>query len=214
MNSNRDGEPREEIAGAGEPSALKTFPLQAREDLVLPGTNSVIQGFNRNTMCVAMGLLGTVICAALVLAIQEHRPRSAEVAEKAMQKSGGVSPNDSPAALPEVVGSSGKIAGEISSERAASVEEQFTPEVNQADIQANSTSRSSLQRHDPARVVRPKTPTVSRRSSIRPRFVDVEMRLRALWHQSLARIKRSASWFSNLNKEGRKRVSYAAETTH
>ena len=41
--------------------------------------------FNRNTMVVATGILGTVIFAALVLAVQEHHPLPAEVTEKAMQ---------------------------------------------------------------------------------------------------------------------------------
>lgn len=162
-----------------------------------------MRGFNRNTMWVAMGLLGTVICAALVLAVQEHHQRSVEVAEKAVQKSGEFLPT-------EVADWSGKITDEISSEREKSVEDR-------ANGQADRTLSSPVQRPDPARVIRPKIPSASRRSSMRSkRFVDVKMRLLALWHQSLARIKRSSSWAlsPNLNKEGRKPVGYAADTTH
>jgi hypothetical protein len=169
-----------------------------------------MRGFDRNTMWVAMGLLGTVICAALVLVIQEHHQSSVEVAEKAVQNSGEVLPNDTPVALSEVADWSGKITDEISSEREKSVEDQ-------ADVQASRTLSSPVHRHDPARVIRPKTPSASRRPSKRPNgFVNVRMRLLALWHQSLARIKRSSSWapFSNLDKEGRRRVGYTAETTH
>jgi hypothetical protein len=44
----------------------------------------------------ATGLLGTVIFAALVLAVQEHHPLPAEVAKEAMQTSGEVLPNANP----------------------------------------------------------------------------------------------------------------------
>ena len=168
-----------------------------------------MEGFNRNTMWVATGLLGTVIFAALVLAVQEHHPIPADVAEKAMQTSGGVLPNANPVALSKVVGLSGKRTGEISLGQATSVDDGFTPEINHADVQANGSSWSPAQRHDSARVIRPKIPNVRHRSSI-----DVKIRLLALWHQSLARIKKSRSWTLYSNKERRKKVSYTAETIH
>jgi hypothetical protein len=49
---------------------------------------------------------------------------------------------------------------------------------------------------------------------VRNRLVGVKMRLIALWHQSLARNEKSRSWFSNANKEERKKVSFTAETSH
>jgi hypothetical protein len=215
MNRNQDFEPREEIADDGEPRALNALLLQVREHPALPGTYNVMRGFNRNTMWVAMGLLGTMISAALVLAIQEHHPMAAEVAEGPMQKSGAVLPSDNPVALPEVVGLSGKSAGEISSEPATSVDDRSTPEINHAEVQANGTSPSPAQRHDSVRMIRPKTPNVRNRAIMRPRVVDVKTRLLELWHQSLARTNRSHNWtqFSNLNKEGSKKVSNTAETT-
>ena len=53
-------------------------------------------------------------------------------------------------------------------------------------------------------------PRARSRSSVRPRFVDVKMRLIALWRQSLVRNERSRSWtlFSNSKKGiGRRSVT-------
>jgi hypothetical protein len=77
MISNQDDEPLGEIAHDGQPSVLNA--------LALDGTLNVMRRFNRDTMVVATGLLGTVIFAALVLAVQEDHPLPAEVAKKAMQ---------------------------------------------------------------------------------------------------------------------------------
>ena len=217
MNPDQDGEPREEIADAGQPRALNALRLQAREHPVaLPGGDNVMREFNRNTMWVAMGLLGTVIFAALVLAVQEHHPMPAEVGEKAMQKNGGVLPNANPVALSEVVDSSGKSTDQIFSGPATSIDDGFTAEINHVAVQADGSARSPAQRHDSARVIRPNIPHVTHRSSTRPRFVDVKMRLIALWHQSLARSQRPCSWtlFSSSNKERSRKVGYTAETIH
>jgi|SRR5580704_6603589 hypothetical protein len=61
----------------------------------LEGTSNVMRRPNCDTMLVVTGLLGTVIFATLVLAVQEHHPLPAEVAEKAMQMRGEVLPNAS-----------------------------------------------------------------------------------------------------------------------
>ena len=39
-------------------------------------TSDVIRGFNRDTAWLATGVLGAVIFAALVLAVQEHQPNA------------------------------------------------------------------------------------------------------------------------------------------
>jgi hypothetical protein len=75
------------------------------------------------------------------------------------------------------------------------------------DSQANATSWSSAHSYDFARVIRSKIHNIRHRSPARLRFVDLKMRLIALWHQSLARSQRPRSWtgFWNSNKgEGRK----------
>jgi len=58
-------------------------------------------------------------------------------------------------------------------------------------------------------------PRARSRSSVRPRFVDVKMRLIVLWRQSLVRNERSRSWtlFLELEKGDRKKVSYTAKRT-
>jgi cytoskeletal protein RodZ len=195
MDPNQDDEPLGEIADDGEPRALNALPLQTGEHpLALPGIQKVMRRFNRTTMWVATGLLGTLIFAALVLAVQERHPMAANLAEEARQTSGELLPNASTAALSEVVGSSGKSTDEITPGQATNFDHGFTPEINHPEAQANVSSWSPAQRHDSARVIRPKIPNVRYRSSMRSRFVDVKMRLIALWHQSLARSEKSRSW--------------------
>jgi hypothetical protein len=61
------------------------------------------------------------------------------------------------------------------------------------DSQANATSWSSAHPYDFARVIRSKIHNIRHRSPPRLRFVDVKMRLIALWHQSLAGSQRPRS---------------------
>jgi hypothetical protein len=208
MNSNQDNEPLGEIAHDGQPSVLNA--------LALDGTLNVMRRFNRNTTVVATGLLGTVIFAAVVLAVQEHHPLPAEVAEKAMQTSSEVLPNANPVGLSEVAGLSGKSTDKISSEQATSFDDGFTPEINHAAVQANVSSWSPAPRRDSSRVIRPTIANVRHRSSTRFRFVGVKMWFLTLWHHGLQRAEKSRSWtqFWHSNKERRKKVSYTAETTH
>jgi hypothetical protein len=208
MNSNQDNESLGEIADDGQPSVLDAPALD--------DTLKVMRGLNRNTMVVATGLLGTVIFAALVLAVQEHLPRPAEVAEKAMQTSGEILPNSNSVELPEVVGLGGKSTDKISSEQATSFDDGFTPEINHAGPHASLRSWSPAQRHDSARVIRPTIANVRHRSPTCLRFIAVKMWLLALWHPGLHRAKTSRSWtqFWHSNKERRKKVSYNAKTTH
>jgi hypothetical protein len=82
MNPNQDDEPLGEISDDGEPRVLNAPLLQTREyPLALRGTPNVMRAFNRNTIWVATGLLGTVIFAALVLAVQERHPMAANLGE-------------------------------------------------------------------------------------------------------------------------------------
>jgi hypothetical protein len=204
MKPNQEDELREEMTGDCKPSALRALPLQAREHPALPAANKVMRGYNGNTMWVAMGLLGTVIFSALVLAVQERRPAPAEVMEKATEKNGGVLSGDSPAASSEIDGLSGNGTGGISSEHTTNAGDRLTPEIN-AGVDTSVTSSSVAQRRDPAHLSRPK---MSRRSSIRSANLDVKTRLLALWHQSLERSKRSRSQalFLRSNKRERKKA--------
>jgi hypothetical protein len=158
--------------------------------------------FNRDTMLVATGLLGTVIFAALVLAVQEHHPLQQRSPKKAMQTTGEVLPNANPVELSEVAGLSGKSTDQISSEWATSFDDGFTPDINHANLQANVSSRSPAQRHDLERAIRPTIAYVRHRSSTRLRFANVKMWFLALWHHGFQRAEKSHSWrqFWNSNK--------------
>jgi len=51
---------------------------EARDVLAVPGTDDVLRSFHRDTARLAAGILGAVVCAALVLAaalIQEGHPK-------------------------------------------------------------------------------------------------------------------------------------------
>ena len=78
MNSNLDNEAQGEIADEGESMALHPPPLQTRElPSALSDTYKVIRRLNRNTTWVATGLLGSVVFAALMVALQERHPKAA-----------------------------------------------------------------------------------------------------------------------------------------
>ncbi len=188
--------------------------------MALPDTNDVIKRFNRDTGRLATGVLGAVVFAALLLAIlvQERHPKADDLTEEAVQAGGDLLLNAKPATRFTVVGlneksstdkmTSGQASNvdhaftEISPEEIPSSQMEaaastpppvlaFTPEINRHDVQANTSSWSPAHWQDSARVIRPKIRNVRDRSSVPPRFVDVKMRLIALWHQSLARSEKS-----------------------
>ena len=56
-------------------------------------TSDVIRGFDRDTACLATGVLGATIFAALVLAVQEHHPTKVKPTEEVAQAGSGRLPN-------------------------------------------------------------------------------------------------------------------------
>ena len=192
-----------------------TSVTKPTEDPVpLAGISNVIKRFNRNTTWVAIGLLAPVIFAAVMVALQERHAKTDDLTKEERQTTGDLSLNANPAATSDVVGSNEKSTGEITSGQATSVDRGLTPEMNHPDVQANVNLWSLANRQDSARVIRPKIDVLRHKSSLRPRLVDVKMRLIALWHQSLVRSERSRTWtgFSNSNKGERKKVDYTAKT--
>jgi hypothetical protein len=217
MDPDQNDKPPEESADDDGPKALNALPVPTREhSLTLADARNVMRRFNRTTTWVATGLLGAVICAAAALVFQDNLPMAANRAREARRTNDELLPNASPVGLSEGVGSNGKSADEIAPEQLTGSDPGSTPEINNSEVQAKVGSWSTAQRQDSARVIRPRIPNVRRRSSMRSRLVDVKTRLIMLWHQSLARIERSRGWtlFSYPNKARRKKVSYAAETTH
>ena len=81
-------------------------------------------------------------------------------------------------------------------------------EINRPNAQANAGLEFSAPRHDSARVIPPKIFNIRHRSFVRSRFLDIKMRLIALWHQSLARSQRARSrtLLSNSNKDANKKA--------
>jgi hypothetical protein len=233
-------------SGERGPRALHAPASQTREHFVaLPDTNDVFRRFNRDTWWLATGVLGAVVFAALVLAVlvQDRHPSTVDFREEAVQARGDLFLNANPTIRFTVVGLKEKSStGKMTSEQASNGEYAFTeispeeipsshmeaavstptpvlaftPEINRHDVQANAGSWNSANRQDSGRAIEPKVPRARSRASVRPRFVDVKMRLIALWHQSLVRNERSRGWtlFSNSNKGNRKKISYTAETNH
>jgi hypothetical protein len=233
-------------SGDGGPRTLPAPASQTpKHSVALPDTNDVIKRFNRDTGRLATGVFGAVVFAALLLAVlvQERHPKADDLTEEAVQAGDDLLLNANPATRFRVVGLNEKSSTDkMTSGQASNVDHAFTeispkeipssqmeaaastpppvlaftPEINRHDVQANTSSWSPAHWQDSARVIRPKIRNVRARSSVRPRFVDVKMRLIALWHQSLARSEKSRNWtaFSNLNRGVRKKAAYTAETNH
>src|SRR5580704_87937 len=80
-------------SGKQESRALPAPALSAQENSVfLPDTNDVIRKFDRETRCVATGILGAVVFAGLMLAfmVQERYPNAVDSPEEAVQAGGNL----------------------------------------------------------------------------------------------------------------------------
>jgi hypothetical protein len=189
-------------------------------------TSDVIRNFNRGTLLVATGVLGTVIFAALVLAVQEHQSKATQSERDALLNANAVTATS---VVAKSSNSDGKMTpGQGSSvdhpltetslqeksEPAASTPFLFTPEINRDDTQAHSGSRTLPYLQDSAGPIRPKARYARNRPSVGSEYVGVKRRLIELWHQSLAKSAKSRSWtaFSNLKRGARNKAAYTAET--
>jgi hypothetical protein len=192
----------------------------------------MIRRFNRDTVWLATGVLGAVIFAALMVAVQECQRKATEAERDLLL-------NANPGTVASVVAKSSNSNGEMTPGQGSSVDHAFTenplqeipssqtepaastpvlaltPE-NRSDAQANPDAGPLANRQDSARAIGSKARNASNRSSVASRTVDVKRRLIELWHQSLAKSEKSRSWtaFSNLNRGERKKAAYTAETNH
>ena len=146
----------------------------------MTGINRFIKRFNGSTTWVATGLLAPVIFAAGMVALQERHTKTDDLTKEDRQTTGNFLLNANPATISDVVGSDKKSGGEITSGRATSVDRGLTPEINYPDVQADASSWSPAHSQVPARAILPNIPNVRYRLSVRPRIVDVKMRLIAL----------------------------------
>ena len=198
-----------------------------------PVTSDVISRFNRDTWWLAAGVLGIVIFAALMVAVQE-RQRKATEAERDLLL------NANPATVAGVVAKSSNSTGKMTLGQGSRFDDAFTetplqeipssqtepaastpvlaltPETNRNDAQANPGSGTFALPKDSMRAIGQKARNASNRSSVASRSVDVKRRLLELWHQSLAKSEKSGNWtaFSNLNRGAKKKAAYIAETSH
>ncbi len=201
-------------------------------------TSDVIKVFDRDTACLATGVVGAIIFAALVLAVQEHHPTKVKPTDKVAEAGSDRLLNAD--AIPEGSGltksSNDKMASgggngvdhafnktplhdDPSSQREPTLTAPtpvlaFAPEINPDDTQGILGSGTPVHRQDPSGVKALKTRNGRRRASVVFGPAHVKRRLIELWHQSLARDEKSRNWtaFSKLNNGLKKKAAYTAGT--
>jgi hypothetical protein len=195
-------------------------------------TSDIIRRFNRDTGWLASLVVGALVTAALGLAVlvQERHPQTNDLIVGASQAERDLLPNgksfigkvtsgQASSADPAIAGIPVEENSSSQMESGASASNPvlaFPTEIRSEDARSNVGSSTSGNRQDSGRVIGSKVPHARSRLSLRPRIVDVKMRLIALWHQSLARSERSRSWnlFANASRGKRKKVNYTVETNH
>ena len=184
-------------------------------------TRDVIRSFNRDTAWLAIGVLGALFLAALMLAVEERQP-------KATQAERNFLPNANSATVESVVPKSSHSNGKMTTESGSSVDHAFTetPPQEISSLQMEPVASTPVSapafppqknrdapRQDSTQAPAPNTPNLRNGSSVASRIIDVKRRLIELWHQSLARSEtRSWTAFSNLNRGVSKKAAYTAET--
>jgi hypothetical protein len=194
-----------------------------------PSTSGMISRFSRDTVWLATGVLGIVIFAALLLAVQECQRKATEAERDLLL-------NANPAKVASVIAKSFNANGEMTPRPGSSVDHAFAepplqeisppqtepaasasvlalaPE-NRNYAQANPDVGTLARRQSSARLIGPKIRKVKDKSSGSSRYVGVKRRLIELWHESLAKSEKPRSWtaFSNLNSGTRKKAAYTAE---
>jgi hypothetical protein len=183
-------------------------------------TGDVIKGYNRDTAWLATGVLGAVVLAALVLAIEERQP-------KATQAERDLLPNANSATVESVVAKSSHSNGKMTTESGSSVDHAFTetppqeiPSLQMEPAASTPISAPALipqknrdARQDSTQAPAPKIRNVRNGSSLASRFTGVKRRLIELWHQSMAGGEtRSWTAFSKLNSGVKKKTAYTAAT--
>lgn len=190
----------------------------------------MIRRFNRDTEWVALLVLGALVSLTLGFAflVQERYPGASDLRDGVRQADTDflrseessvdkVSSSHSTSVFPAVAEISNP-ENSLSHLEAVSSSAAVPapPEMNSQEVRLNESSWSQGKRPDAARVTGAKTPNARPRFFLRPRIVDVKMRLLALWHQSLSRNERSRSWtpLTNTNKGQKQRISYTVATNH
>ena len=160
--------------------------------------HEVLRRFDRETGWLATGVLGSVVFAAILVAVQvrEHQKDAINLPVEATQV--GV---DRPLiSVPQTV-----------EPATATPDLALNSDVSHQNVQANPSIFANQQ--TPAQVREPKVSIAKSKPTKPPRIVDVKKRLIELWHQSLARAEtRGWTLFKSSNGRDKKKVSYTAET--
>ena len=182
----------------GDSRALLALALQSQgHPVALAGTRAVIRRFNRDTMLLATGLLGALIFAALVLAVQELHPKAAVVKDEATRTGGDLSLNANPAALSKIVGLDAGNTDEMSSGPVTNADDGGTPQISHP----NTRSGSPAHRQDSGRVIRPKNPRVRAHPSLWAKIADVFI----FWYRKPEATERSRGWAQVSNRGSTRR---------
>jgi hypothetical protein len=179
--------------------------------------------FNRETGWLATGVVGTVVFAALVLAVQEHQP-NAQRAKRELSVKANPSPTAgviaysstanaglAPAQDGHVEPASAKTS--LDGKASSSKNESAAPAVG---VALNSEASHHEHRQNDARARGSRTANERTKSSVAFSTAEVKRRLIQLWHQSLAKSDKSRGWtaYSHLNKGAHKTAAYTAEMSH
>ena len=170
-------------------------------------TGDVLKGYNRDTAWLATGVLGAVVLAALMLAVEERQP-------KATQAERDLLPNANSVTVESVVAKSSNSNGKTDTPLYEVPSRQTESAASTPFPVPASTPQKNRDASRHAQAPEPKTRNVRNRSSVASRFIDVKRRLIELWNQSLARSEtRSWTAFSKLNGGvGGKAAAYTAAT--
>ena len=181
-----------------------------------PATSDTISKFNRDTVWLATGILGTVVFAALMIAVQECQRKATEGERDLLL-------NANPATGTSVIAKSSNSISQMPLGQASCVDRALT-ENSQQEIPSSQTEpvvstvlalKTPETNRDGGQAIGARARNASNRSSGSPRYVGVKRRLIELWHQSLAKSEtRSWTAFSNLNREERKKAAYMADANH
>ena len=205
---NKDLETQGDIVGEGDARALPPLASQSHEHPVaLAGTGALIRRFNRDTILLATGLLGTVIFAAIVLAAQERYRKAPVFTDEVGQPRGELSLNATPFVVSKVVGLDAANTGEISSDPATNVDAPVSTGASPQKSHPNAISWSSAHRQDSGRFIRSKNRRVKVHSSLWDKIADVFI----FWHRKPVPPERSRGWTEVAKKGQRKKVSFTAE---
>jgi hypothetical protein len=164
-----DGDPQGQAANDSSTIQPDRRPEILQPEVALTSALKAIAKLNRNTTWVATGLLGSVVFAAVMVAVRDPHPKTADVTEVAQPFKSDPSPSTNPTREFSGPGSTEKGAGEANSGQPTSVDFGLTPEPKHTPsaVAVNPSSSSPNLRPHLVRNARPKIPNLRHRSSIR-----------------------------------------------